>query len=132
MSTTNRILDAGTTWDFLDLSGWPAPVADEIEEITRPGFDGHAFRKIGKRGTVFSMTGSRDVTDAEAITWSEGLRALQGKVVSVYDGLGNQYDNVVVRRATLSSQQRIRAAIGGFNASSTILLTCQFEMQVSQ
>ena len=97
-------------YEFLTMTGDVGSFGDLIEDETRPGLDGHTFRKLGKRGSVFQlrtkMTFKNGKKAAKAIS---DYNALQGTFVVLEDASGNSYKKVLVRNVSARTS-RIAAA----------------------
>lgn len=85
------------SYEFSSLQGPDVPAYGEVvEELSRPGIDGHTFRLIGKRGspfqlqTVATFESEKDAKDAVA-----NFSALQGSFITLERG-SQSFANVIV------------------------------------
>jgi len=101
--------------NMLDLTGAVVPATGQtVEDITRAGVDGTAYRQIGKRGPPFTMTSLVDVqTTAAAATLDGTYKALQGTLVTVVDCVGNSWSNVAVLDVSPIRIQAVTCATAG-------------------
>ena len=82
---------------FVSMAGDFGNYGDMIEDETRPGIDGHTFRKLGQRGERFQIESrSTHGTEALAIRAKTDYEALQGQFVNITDALGTAYRMVLV------------------------------------
>lgn len=131
----------GGVANFLSLRGSPAGVGQAVEDLTRPGVNGHAYRKAGRRGAPFVMIGTADcLTAAEAKLILHGVSGVdglvgkaQGSIVSVVDDFARTWANVVLLEVEPLEERKIAGAVGGLNGiSGTVLLVVRFVMQMTQ
>ena len=98
----------------------PDPLGTTLEEISRPGADGHEYRDQGERSEPFTVTALVDVTSAaNAAAMVETVKALQGTLVTVYDDRAQQYDDVCVERVRCQGIREVKTAVGYLNATPT-------------
>jgi len=122
-------VDGGASWDFISLRGTIAAQGEQVEEITRPNVDGHAYAKRGKRGLVMRMRSAADGDDAAGLqTTLVGYKALEGSLVTVIDDFENEWENVLVLEVTPVRQMRLAAAAGGLTAG-LYLIECDWTLQ---
>ncbi len=109
---------------LLTLTGGINPGdGEQVEEITRPGVDGIAFRRIGKRGFPFRLQTTLDVeSSAQAKAHIISCKSLQGSVVNFTDGVGQTWNNYIVLRVTHTETRRIQTAVGGLSGSNAAYL----------
>ena len=89
----SAIVLSSTVYPFVTLRGQVQPLGQVIAEKSRPGVDGHAYRKEGLRAAVFDLLGVKDCESfAAARAGLEAINALRGEIV---DG------SLRVRRADL-------------------------------
>src|SRR5688572_6639307 len=87
------------SYQFVSLNGPLDGIGEQLEDLSRPGFDGAALRKTGKRGEPFSLVGVRDfLTRDDAKAFIDALKALQGAIVSVIDGHGIEWTGLALLR----------------------------------
>lgn len=129
----NSISSADGTWQFISLRGQVAEPTLQLEDISRPGVNGVAVREVHRRAEPFEMIGTRDADDtAAANTLLSELQALQGKLVTLIDGYGVTWNNVVVWKAQRVNNDKILKAAGGVSTNKGALLTVRFLMQLTE
>ncbi len=129
---TSEIHAAGpTTFTFITLGGIPTAMQERVEEITRPGVDGHAFALLGLKGEPFQLEGVRDYDDLTAakaaLASLESL--LPGSLVTVYDDFERQLDYVLVLDVRPIEMRKVIKAAGGKSTSKGAILRVVFTMQ---
>jgi len=108
--------------DFIRISGGVDVPGERTQEISRPRVDGVALRKVGKRGRPFSMRSVVDVLTAGATAdAADAYAKMMGTIVSLYDGLGNQWTELAVRDVVVDTPRRMRNGVGGVNGGSYIV-----------
>lgn len=132
MAASTLIVD-GATFAFITLRGEPEGVGLELQEVTRPGENGHAYWEMGKRGQVFVMEGMLDYTTlvAAAIGF-DSMKAKQGKMVTTLtDDRNRPYNNVALLGVEKVSIRPIGANVGGVGPAGTsfALLVVRFHLQ---
>lgn len=116
-----RIDDGTNDIELISLTGTLSPRADEIQDITRPGVDGHAFRRTGERAPAFQSRLLLDLADPTGdlvLDTVRNLRDMQGKVVTIDDDHGFEHSGVVCLAMTIVRQDKILAAGGGVSDST--------------
>jgi len=118
---------------FITLRGLVEPMGETTEDITRPGADGVAFRKVGQKSNPFTMTTLVDApTFAAAEAAIEDYKRMQGTLQSVTDDLGETHPNVLVMRVEPVRLRKILQAVGDVNPDgSTCLLECRWTLQAT-
>lgn len=102
MATEIKIAD----YVFNTMSGDFGNYGDVVEDETRPGIDGHTFRKLGKRGDRFQIeTKSTFRSESLAGRAKTDYQALQGRFVNIIDWSGTAYKMVLVHAVTTSHKQ---------------------------
>lgn len=91
------------------------PRGDQLEEITRTGVDGNAYFNQGARSTTSTLqTHETFVSGTTSVkTKLEAYRALQGTVVTVVDGHGTTWTNVLV-----SSVECVVSSVGALSGGT--------------
>lgn len=120
-------------FDFLALHGNPDPLKEEVLVLSRPGVDGVAVWKIGKRGQKFTL---RSVCDARDIAHARDLfcqyKALIGAdPVSLTWAdlpLANESAKVVVLDVRAATLKTILGGVGGLNPPSTGWVECDWDL----
>lgn len=126
----STIDDGSTTYTFLTMQGQVNPLSERLEIITRPGVDGHAYRRLGSGATPFRLRTLVDVDDAAAITTTlAGYKAFVSKLVTVTDAHGNATTNVMVLDVRPVAEQSILTAVGFLSTTATKLLTVDWTLQ---
>jgi hypothetical protein len=103
----------------------PSDPEERVEDITRPEIDGHAFRRLGKRGAAVQVT--TEVDTANATTALAAYRALIGTLVSVVRSDGATVTQVLVQDVTGVHTKKLTGAAGGVNGGNW-LLTAQWTL----
>lgn len=122
-------------YNFVTLKGEINPGSGhQMEEITRPGVDGVAFRRIGRRGFPFKVQSMVDVaTDSAAAALLSSYKALQGTVVSLTDETGQVWNNIVVLNVRPAGRKYVVAKSGGLDAGQTgYLVRCEWMLQATE
>ncbi len=123
----------GTPYEFLSLRGEVQTPGQIVEDITRPGVDGHAWRRAGLRGRPFDLVGERDVSNASAAKSDMlAMQSMRGRVVTLYDENGSYYGEVTCLDVEKLGEKRIAGAIGGITSNATILLSVRFTLQLGK
>jgi hypothetical protein len=124
---------SGGAFTFITLKGEIQSVAQTVDDITRPGVDGHAYRQRGKRGRIFEMIGLRDyLTHGAAAAEYVNLMALQGTLVGVTDDRGATAAAVMVLEVERLALEPMIRTVGGLVANSTYLMMTRFLLQSTQ
>lgn len=88
------------------------------EEVTRPGVDGKAFRKVSTRGGTLIVNGWVDASDAAA---RDGLvttiTSFVGKIVTIDDSFGVTHTNILVRDVRELRRAPVAAVVGGLSTN---------------
>ena len=104
-------------YTFNALSGGFQVAGQSVQDITRPNVDGHAFRFFGKRAFQGVFTSHADVaSSAAAKTEIENYQALRGTLVTVIDGIGRTWTNVIVRGVRERRAFRVINSAGGLGS----------------
>lgn len=102
---------------------------EQLQDITRPGVDGIAYRKVGKRGRPFTMESVVDVANAAAVTTAiANYKALQGTLVTVVENNGQTWTNVAVLNVRPAEPQKVLTATTG----SDYLLRATWTLQMTE
>jgi len=111
------------TVSFLRIDEGEQRPTEQVEDVTRPGVDGVALRRMGIRGETFVLNCIADyATEATFQAAYTALRALAGKVVSWINNEGTTLNNLGVTRVRLVRKQKIRGAVGGLAGTSGTLI----------
>lgn len=99
-----------------------------VEDITRPGVSGHAYRYLGKRATPVSVI--CQVDSAAPATLRASCLALKGTLVTVALPEGGSLTSVMVLDVEWQVPAPITKVCGGVvGASATHWCTVQFRLQ---
>ena len=115
------------------LRGQLMPTAETVEDITRPGKDGHAYRWLGERSEPQMLASLADVTGlASATATCTAYRALQGSLVTVVDDFGDTRANVMVQSVSGIRFRKIASAAGGLHdASASYIVSANWQFQTT-
>lgn len=122
-------------YSFITLEGGLNPGSGEqLEEITRPGVDGVAYRRIGRRGVPFRMQSLADVANAaNAHSLILNYKALQGGLVTLVDETGQSWFNVMVLRVQCSQPKYVTGMSGGLTGGQTgYLVSADWLLQMTE
>lgn len=102
-----------SSYTFDSMSGEIPIYGESVEDLSRPGLDGHTFRLNGKRGRQFQIqTLSTYSSNGEASNDIENFSSLQGSIVSLTKGDKSLAACLVLDVAT-SHPYKIGAATNG-------------------
>lgn len=122
----------GTIYQFITLKGHIQPLAMMVQDVTRPGVDGQAYRQEAKRAEKFKLMGIVDCDDmAAAATLLGVMKGLQGSLVDMKDDYGIVKTNVMMLGVTKTDQIPLITAVGGISTNKGALLTLEFQMQLT-
>lgn len=118
-------ITGATTKAFICLRGAvPLYPGEEVEDVSRPGKDGVAARRRGKRGDLFTLLGVRDHTSAaNANTFNKELKALEGTIVALEDDHAISYANVLLIKADTILFKKVAIASGGVSGGTVTHVT---------
>jgi len=120
------------TFNFITLKGEMEPLGMVVEDVTRPGVNGHAYREDARRGDVFEMVGFADYTSHTLAESSyASMKARQGKLATVTDDRNTIAQNVMILSVEKVANRPIRGNIGGLTVagSALALLVVRFRLQ---
>ena len=84
-------------YEMISIQGRPAHLGESVEEITRPGADGHAWKYQGLRSEQRQLTTVSDFASAGAARAEmAGYAALKGQLVTIVDDFGQTYTDVMI------------------------------------
>lgn len=116
----------------LRLKGIIEPATGEkLQDITRPGVDGVAYRKVGKRASRTQLTTIVDLASGNVETEIDEYKALEGTLVTIVDEAGITWSNVAVLMVRPLPIRRVASSVGGINGGTRIL-TCQWVVQATE
>jgi hypothetical protein len=112
-------------YTFLHMEGAVGSFGDVMEDETRPGLDGHTFRKLGKRGNHFDLTTKQTFTNINnAKRAVDDYNKLQCTFQVLEDQVGNAYRKVIVH----SVQTKI-TPIGAATNGHTYMVEARWNLQ---
>ncbi len=118
------------TYTFISLQGATQRLGQRLEEITRDGVDGHAYRKQGKRGMPFQMIGVMDCdTLSGATTTYNALKGIEGSIVSVIDDVGDSLSGVALLSVEKQSIRKVLSGVGGVSSLHGAMLYVRLTLQ---
>lgn len=107
----------------------PGP-AYRFRELATDGENGVAYQGVGTRPTQVTV---RTITDqstkTNAMVTAEAYIALIGTLVSVTDGRGINYVNVLVKDVRILRIQDFTVQAGGLSGSSTCVLEAEWDLE---
>ena len=124
---------SGTHYTFIRLQGSdPEQKGDKLEEITRPGLDGHAFRAIGKRMKPLMLRGTVDV-DKSSTTVEARMatyKGLEGTLLTFTSEAGDAYESLMLLQVTHINTMQLDTMVGGVGgANADTVLVVEFLLQ---
>lgn len=118
---------------FITLKGQVQPFGLAVEDITRAGVDGVAYREMALRAPPFELIGIRDHDDFDAAAgFVQDISALQGRLVTIVDDYSREFPNVLMLSAVRLDLRPILSAVGGIRPNPKAMLTMRFVMQLTQ
>ena len=118
---------------FLTLTGVFKTLGEELESIKRAGVDGVALRKIGKGAEPTQVETMVDVLDAAAVkTLEAAYQALRGTVVTVTDGRGQTFSNIVVVDVAIEVVRPVAMFVGGGNPDPAFMVRAVWVLQPTE
>lgn len=124
---------SGETVQFITLKGQAQELGLTVEETTRKGVDGHAFRKDARRATPFDLQARVDcdsMLDAQIVY--ETLLGARGSLVGLTDDYGQTYANLMLLDVEKTAVLPLLAAVGGVSTDKKALLTVRLKLQATQ
>lgn len=129
-------VNEGAPFEFTATAGNPHPLGSQIEEITRRGVDGAAFRTTGQQARPFQLRTHRDITDATLIEATRELyKEYQGRSVTLSlarNGITTTYNYVVVLAVRPLETRTIVNATGGCAPDPNVLLVDEWDLQLTE
>lgn len=103
---------------FISLSGDLTEAGTLLQDISDPGRNGNAFKKMSSKAQETELTGVVDLTSsAAAKSYLATLAALEGTVVSITIR-GQAHTDYLVLRATITSRRYVETPVGGVNGGN--------------
>jgi hypothetical protein len=116
---------------FITLKGHMALGGLQIEDISREGTDGSAYRKRQYRAEPFQMLGFRDCdTLSDAQAKFDSLVDMQGTSVSLTDDYGVTWTKTMVLDVKKVGMGKLVAAVGGVSSSKGAYLAVALSLQL--
>lgn len=114
-------------YSFIGISGM-VPVAQwRVEDITRPGSVGVAYRADGFRGAARSIESWVDyINNADVAAKTLDYKALASHVVQITDNHGNTWNGMLIERVEIVRARAALHVVGGLNMSSAGLITVRW------
>jgi hypothetical protein len=104
----------GVVFQWISLRGEVEPLSMLLEDVSRPGVDGHAYRQEGRRGRIFQMLGTADcATLALASAAHATLKARVGNAAAVVDDYGVMTTDLMLLDAERLRISPIAGVVGG-------------------
>lgn len=111
------IVAAAGTLEFVELRGALLPQIERIKSLERPGIDGIAFLKMGKKASASRLVGLALAANANGLkTLLDDLAALRGEKVTVIFQRGTtpeSHPDVIVEEARELRTFGIGIGVGG-------------------
>lgn len=125
------ISNSAATYAFITLRGQVQPLRLMVEDITRPGVNGHAFREMARHGDPFELTGVTDVNSlADAKTAFDAMvSAWSGRLVNVVDDLGATHANLMCLNVERVESFKLLRAVGGVSNDKGAMLIVRVTLQ---
>jgi hypothetical protein len=133
--TTPAFYYDSVTYDFVSLKGEVNPgTGQQLQELTRSGVDGVAFRRVGRRGYPFRMYSVRDVVnEVAAQDLIHYYKEMQGQIINITDELGNDWYNVIVLNVRMQQPKYATAISGGLaGVSSGLIVRADWTLQMTE
>jgi len=105
-------------WWFVGLDGEPQPLLATLEDISRDGFEGHAFRRQPAKAEPFELTGIVTCAAADLATVEAGLTAMQGTIVSYTDHRSRTFSDLACLAARVLSTKSMMTPSGAIDVST--------------
>jgi hypothetical protein len=110
---------------FNSMSGDFGNYGDVVEDETRPGIDGHTFRKLGKRGERFQIETRSTFRTASLTTRAKtDYQALQGRFVNITDWSGTTYKMVFIHAVTVNHKDMLSST-----NNDNFIVICKWTLQ---
>jgi hypothetical protein len=131
-----KITVDATDYEFtLLVAGEVDQLGELVEEITRPGIDGHAYRQLGLRAEPFDLTALVDIEDDSSTDPIQArmatYKSLQGSLCDLEDGFGETYSNLMILGVRLLSAQALVGSVGHISNDPAYLLSVGFTLQAT-
>jgi hypothetical protein len=115
---------------FAVMRGHPVALGEVVEDISRPGEDGHAVRRLGRRGPPFQVETTVDLGSAvSAQEAAAAYASYKGSIVAMTDGTNCNWTKVLVLEVRATWQPAPTIA-GGLNEDSAWVLHATWDLQI--
>lgn len=112
------------SFTFISMTGQIPSYAQRVIEETRPGVDGHIFRKLGKRGGRFTLTTRSTHVDFETAELAKfDYEQLQSNFVNI-EKAGQILSKIMVHSVSTELQPLLVSTDG-----NTWMIIAQWELQ---
>lgn len=127
-----RIANSDISRDFISIAGVVNRPALVVEEITRPGIDGQAYRIIAKRGQPFAMRAVTDY-DQKPDDLVEEIMGMVGTMCEVEDDSFRSIDKLMFLQCRpIGFSPVVNAAGGVFGADANYVVSFNFTFQATE
>lgn len=110
-------------YNFIGMSGLPPLAYWRVEDITRPGAVGVAYRADGFRGPARHLETWVDyINNADVAAKRIDYYALAGEIVQIEDNHGNTWNGMLIEQVETVSARAALHVVGGLNVSSAGLI----------
>lgn len=119
---------------FISLNGEVDQLGERVQDITRPGLDGHGYRLGGKRASVFNIVAVVDIDDDGVDSVQDQMavyKAMQGTKQTFTDSFGSAYANIVILDSRLLRSAAVQGAVGGISTEKAFLMEVLFVCRAS-
>lgn len=106
-------------YTFKSVSGIVEPAGMQLQDISRPGTDGSAWREEGTKAPLCrleTMSDHEDIADSQAAF--AGYKMMEGQLVAVLTTAGDAYVNVLIHSVRAIRRKPVGAIVGGLNVSN--------------
>jgi len=115
--------------NFITLNWSRNPQGEAVRMLERPGGDGVAFQRIGKRARPTSARGIADVADeAAVVALVDAVTAMRGSLQTVVEDDGTSTDYVMVHNAVKSNARFVLSPAGGLVGGNWLVMV-EFVLQ---
>ncbi len=95
---------------------------EAVKDVTRPGVDGVALKKIGTRGGQYQLSCTRGASSKPDIkTQITAIMALKGTIVSIVDDHTNTWTSVAIREVRIVKVKGVTQVVGPMAGSVAII-----------
>lgn len=123
---SNRITvnETATVTTFVTVNVEIRPPTLQVEDITRPGVDGKAFKRVAVQGGEFVVSGWIDLVDTSTMTVMVGtIKGFVGKLLTIDDSFGVSHTMIVCKALRSLVRSPAAVVVGGLNANPAFAIT---------